>query len=223
MNQNSFTVDEIISSNDGIINDKYASNQKMIEFALNYICDYDKQTMTYTLNSQKIIKSVAMALLTVKGSFHLKEFISVLKHGIDLALPIDLQSLSVNDSESSFDPITNLFENYKGYDLTFLKGNAVIIPSSELRMVNKTDDAIKLLDPFYSPEFRGCYGNAEKRLEVMFEIKDKWTHSELVQYISQFIDIGVNFDNFLMKNTRILRDKNPFDPSRDINYYLKKF
>jgi len=42
-------------------------------------------------------------------------------------------------------------------------------------MVNKTDDVIRILDPFYSQEFEACFGSEEKRLEMLFEIKDKWT------------------------------------------------
>ena len=57
----------------------------------------------------------------------------------------------------------------------------------------------------------------------MFDIKDRWTHPELYLYLKDFIDIGVNFDNYLMKNTKILREKNPFNLEKDITYYLKKF
>jgi hypothetical protein len=50
-------------------------------------------------------------------------------------------------------------------------------------MVNKQDHVIKLLNPFYSIEFEKCYGSAEKRLEALFEIKNKWTKPELEAYI----------------------------------------
>jgi hypothetical protein len=55
----------------------------------------------------------------------------------------------------------------------------VIIPCSEQRNANKIDDIIKVLDPYISTEFLHCFGCAEKRLEKLFEIKEKWTHAEL--------------------------------------------
>lgn len=94
---------------------------------MNDICCYNKDTCKYSLDQSKIMKSVALSLLTMKNSFHLKEFISALKHAIDLALPIDLQQLNMTE-DSSFDPCLNLFEHYKDYDLSFLKGYAIIIP-----------------------------------------------------------------------------------------------
>lgn len=69
----------------------------------------------------------------------------------------------------------NLFELYSNYDLSFLKGSAIILPVQELRMVNKQDDVIRLLHPFYSQEFEFCYNSPEKRLDALFDIKDKWT------------------------------------------------
>lgn len=69
----------------------------------------------------------------------------------------------------------NLLEHYSGYDLSFIKGYAVIIPAQDLRMINKQDDVIRLLHPYYSSEFESCFNNAEKRLDALFEIKDKWT------------------------------------------------
>jgi hypothetical protein len=69
----------------------------------------------------------------------------------------------------------NLYEFYSGYDLSFLRGHAIIIPSQELRMLNKQDDVIRLLHPYYSSEFETCNNSHDKRLLALFEIKDKWT------------------------------------------------
>jgi hypothetical protein len=77
----------------------------------------------------------------------------------------------------------NIFENYSGYDLSYLKGNAILIPIQELKMVNKVDHVVRLLNPYYSVEFENAYGNPEKRMEALFLIKDKWTKQELEIYI----------------------------------------
>lgn len=89
--------------------------------------------------------------------------------------------------------------------------------------MSKHDDVIRLLHPYYSAEFEYSNNSAEKRLDALFEIKDKWTQQELVHYLRRFVDIGVNFDNYLIKNAKIIREKNPFDQRKDIAYYLKKF
>lgn len=43
-------------------------------------------------------------------------------------------------------------------------------------MVNKLDDVIRYLHPYNSREFDFCGSSVEKRLDKMFEIKDKWTN-----------------------------------------------
>ena len=65
-------------------------------------------------------------------------------------------------SKERFDPAKNLFEGFKGYDLSFLQGNAIIIPQTEIKEFDrKKDHVIKLLHPYYSQEFEYCGGNAE--------------------------------------------------------------
>ena len=90
-------------------------------------------------------------------------------------------------------------------------------------MVNKSDHVIKRLHPFLSMEFENCNGSAEKRLEVLFQIKDKWTKKELEGYLLPFIDLTVKFDAYIMKNTRFVKERNPFDPEIEVAYYLRKF
>jgi hypothetical protein len=99
----------------------------MIDYALNFICDNDDNG-EYVLSSGKVRKSIALAMLYVKGDYYLKEFVTALKHALELAG-------SVNEGGSSFESqsekqnfSSNLFENYQGFDLSFLKGYAVLIP-----------------------------------------------------------------------------------------------
>lgn len=77
----------ILFNHDGIINDKFTSDSKIIEYALNYIADRIEGTDTFKLSKQKIVKSVALAMLYVKGDYYLSEYVSALKHALDLALP----------------------------------------------------------------------------------------------------------------------------------------
>ena len=46
---------------------------------------------------------------------------------------------------------------------------------------------------------------------------------ELEIYLKDFIDLEISLDNFLMKHTRLIKEKNPFNLEKDINYYIKKF
>lgn len=164
-----FDAEDIIENNNGVVNSKFTQDPKVIEYALHYICSFDKQTGKHSIDQSKVVKSIALAMLYVKGDFFLKEYVQALKCAFDIAL----------DSEylpsAEFDSSQNLFELYNGYNLAFLKGYAVIIPQQELKMINKPDDVIKILHPYYSKEFDGCFGSVERRLEQLFEIKDKWT------------------------------------------------
>lgn len=60
----------------------------IINYALNYICD-EVEPDRFKLNRSKIIKSIALAMLYVKGDYYLNEFVTALKHALELALPLD--------------------------------------------------------------------------------------------------------------------------------------
>jgi hypothetical protein len=185
-------------------------------------------SQTFKLNRDKIIKSISLALLYVKGDYYLEEYVQTLRKALEMALPTSLIKGSVAESS----PSSNLFEHNDQQDLSLLKGQAILIPSASLlrqqpnqqsTLISNSDSVIKLLHSYYSQEFQFCGNSADKRLDVLFEIKDRWTQQELSQYLRKFIEIGQNLDAYLMKNTRIVKDKNPFDASKDIVYYLKKF
>jgi len=86
-----------------------------------------------------------------------------------------------------------LFEYYDKFDLSFLKGFAIIIPEKHLRphergpvagtsaqLFNQYgEDLIKEFDPYNSNLFKDCFDNIELRLERMFSVKDKWTQQEI--------------------------------------------
>lgn len=122
------------------------------------------------------------------------------------------------------DSSTNLFEGYSEYDLSCLHGEAIIIPQREVLDANlRHDNAIMILNPYHSRQFQYCHESVDKRLEALFKIKEKWTKSELNSYIKPFVDLTTNFDSYLLKNTRVIPDKNPFNSAQDITYYVRKF
>ena len=63
----------------------------------------------------------------------------------------------------------------------------------------------------------------EQRLITLFDFKAKWTYEELRVYMEDFIEKGADVENFLMKNTRMVKEKNPFNEEKEVNYYIKKF
>lgn len=141
-----------MACNEGVINAKYS--QAMIEYALHFICDYNAELDNYRLSKEKVTRSVALDLLVLKGDFYLREFETAFKSALDLALPLNMQSLSMQEPENKAEDYSqNLFEHYSGMDLSFLKGSAILIPATELRMVNKSDDVIRLLDQYYGKDF----------------------------------------------------------------------
>jgi hypothetical protein len=81
------------------LNDKFTEDSRVVEYALNFIGDKIEGSNSYVLNRDKIIKSIVLAILYVKGDFYLKEFISAIKGAINLALPLHLQASSNNSSD----------------------------------------------------------------------------------------------------------------------------
>lgn len=148
----------------------------------------------------------------------LSEFVNQLRnHSISLNTGGDASS-GISDYS------TNLFENYSGYDLSSLHGEAILIPQKEVLDGNlRHDNTIMLLNPYSSVQFQYCHESADKRLEALFRIKEKWTKAELNSYIKPFMDLSTNFDTYLLKNTRVIPDKNPFNSGLDITYYVRKF
>ena len=75
------------------------------------------------------------------------------------------------------------------------------------------DDLLISLHPFFGMEAEEPE-NLEKRLQKLFLIKDKWTFREIQTYMIDFCDPDVSskFDVWLAKNTRQVKEPNPFDP-----------
>jgi len=104
---NEYSEEYIIENSNGVLNEKFTNIKGLVEYAFNFICDYNAETDKYSLNSKKVVKAISLALLNVKGDFYLQEFITALKAALDLALPID------SDFDlSCSDPNQNLFEGY---------------------------------------------------------------------------------------------------------------
>ena len=151
------SADYILATNTGVINAKFCA-PFMIDYALSFIADevYPGQ---FRLSTAKTTKAIALVLLYLKGDFFLSEFLAAFRHALELGLPVGAEA----DAPAE-DPSGNLYEHFTGADLSFLRGTAVIVPARELRAVNKRDDVIRLLHPFYSQEFQLCALSPEKRL-----------------------------------------------------------
>ena len=143
-----------------------------------------------------------------KDGYRLKEYVSALKTAYELAIPVSL------DSARSFDAKKNLFDHCP-HDLEALIGHAVIIPFQHQRVHERSmeDDLLISLHPFYGME-NDEPENLEKRLQKLFAIKDKWTAKEIQTFMIDFCDPDVSskFDVWLAKNTRQLKEPNPYDP-----------
>ena len=124
----------------------------MIRFAFHLIAD-SLEGDRFRLSYPKVVKSIAMAMLAVKGDYYLSEYISALKHSLDIngIQPPQEEQIDTSSIMQAFDPAKNLFEGFKDYDLSFLHGSAIIIPQGDIKDYDrKRDHVIKLLHPFYS-------------------------------------------------------------------------
>ena len=97
-----------------------------------------------------------------------------------------------------------LFEGF-GSDLVELKGHCVIIPAAHnYTNVNKTDDIIKLLHPQLSPELAYC-NSFESTLAALFQLKEKWTLTELEGILKDTLEPEQSFMIMLQRNARTLK------------------
>ena len=82
---------------------------------------------------------------------------------------------------------------------------------------------MKWLDPMMSVEFETCT-TFEKRITMMFEsIKQKWTIDELGRYLKGTLEPEQNMTVLLSRNSRTVKEKNPFDATKSTTFYVKKF
>jgi len=58
----------------------------------------------------KVSKSIALAMLYVKGDYYLNEFISALKNAIELAMPIE--DVNMSDEKEVKQIANNVFEGF---------------------------------------------------------------------------------------------------------------
>lgn len=101
--------------------------------------------------------------------------------------------------------------------MSYLKGQAVILPGQHA----KQGHIIRWLHPFYSDALKACMNSPDARLAALFGVKEKWTKGELEAFLEPYLDVKI--DAYLMKNTRMIKDRNPFDPQAEVMLYLKKF
>lgn len=80
-----------------------------------------------------------------------------------------------------------IFEGFGG-ELSELKDFAVLIPDKQnFTHIHTTDTILKWLDPILSLEFKTCT-TFEKKMEVLFKVKDKWTAGEFERYMKNTLE-----------------------------------
>ena len=110
----------------------------MIEFALRHIADEQEEGKTFKLSITKVKLALALIVLHSKpDGFKLSEFIEALKGQNEMMMPAGLQQPSEGEEEASFDPKQNLLECLEQFDLSLLKGYAIILPDQHLRFHEK--------------------------------------------------------------------------------------
>jgi hypothetical protein len=231
----SFTVDQVAENNDGTI--KAAYTKQDIEFALRHLADaVPEKAGHFSFDLLKIKRALALTVLAVKADgFRLREYVETLKNQFELLIPPFLMQ---GETEPEVDAKTNLFEGFAAMDLSFLRGFAIIIPNAHLRPHEKgavagnvgqieeaADDLIKILNPYTSEQFSECHISIDARLEVLFNIKDKWTYREIESYIKEFTDVEMQqkYDQWLSRNTRLHKETNPLNDKLSSQFYIKKF
>ena len=98
------SVSEVIAANDGIMHHKYLLNNGLcINYAFHLIADHIENDR-FRLSYKKVVKSLCMAMLAVKGDYYLSEYIQAIKHSLDInGIMPDKDDYSMIDTSSSKD------------------------------------------------------------------------------------------------------------------------
>jgi hypothetical protein len=152
----------------------------------------------------------------------LHEFVKLYTDECLLTMPSYLQN---TESDEKSWVRKNLFPEFAETDLSFLAGHAIVIPHAHLRVHERGQvygeaasdsiyDVIKALSP-YDLMFTECTDSPQKRLEMLFAVKDKWSVQELQAQLSMFVEPAqvAKFDAWVAKFTRSCKEKNPYNAS----------
>ena len=187
------------------------------EYLLNFICDIDN--FGISINIEKVKLFIAKNLFFSNYDkdknyiFKLDQFITLFNNAISIYLPIELVNKYqqiLNEYLIKSDCKDNLYEYYKDYDLRFLKGNCVIfIDKKYNKPLIQWIDKSNLAETF------------EKRIEQLFNIKDRWTQKDLNIFME---DLQINnLNDRIIRLTQYVSEKNIFDQNKNFNaLYLKK-
>ena len=130
------------------------------------------------------------------------------------------EQLDSLDSDGAFSG--ELFEGF-GSDFVELRGHCVLIPAAHnFNHLSRTDNIIKWLDPMLSREFERSH-TFETKLAILFNIKEKWTLSELDIMLKETLEPEQNLASLLMRSARTLKETNPFNAAKITIFYIKKF
>ena len=192
-------------------------NKEVKIYLLNFICDVDN--FGVSINIEKVKLFIAKNLFFSNYDkdknyiFKLDQFITLFNNAISIYLPIELVNKyqqNLNEYLIKSDCKDNLYEYYKDYDLRFLKGNCVIfIDKKYNKPLIQWIDKSNLAETF------------EKRIEQLFNIKDRWTQKDLNIFME---DLQINnLNDRIIRLTQYVIEKNIFDQTKSFNaLYLKK-
>ena len=185
-------------------------------YLLNFICDIDDFGLSINVEKVKLFIAKNLFFSNEKDQnyiFKLEQFITLFNNAISIYLPIELLNKyqqNLNDYLIKSDCKDNLYEFYQEYDLRFLKGNCVIFLDKKYnKILIQWIEKSNLSEVF------------EKRIEELFNIKDRWTQKDLNIFME---DLQINnINDRIMRLTQQIIEKNIFQPNQTFNaLYLKK-
>ena len=165
-------------------------------------------------NINKVKVFWGRSLLKEKDSYFVGEFLELITTTFDIVLEEDaLKDFEANNK--ALVPKNNIIEGLPSVDLNFLKHHAIIVFKESV--IDK-DHTIQLID-YYS-----LGSTIKERINSLDSIKTKWTKSELQTFCGEFLDDYKNdFNVFLSKEFKIIKERNPFDVEKEILFYIKKY
>jgi len=167
----------------------------------------DIKQNVFKKNTKKLQLFSSMAVFTENQEYSLKEFANQVIKSEEIVF-LDIR-------KEEFDVKNNIFEEMSHIDLTYLKRGAYIEPTAPK---SEKDHIIRAIDYFTLGV------TLKERINSLYNLKDKWTKSELLTFLGEFLDdFKGDLGLLLSKEFRSIKEKNPFDVSKQVTYYIKKF
>lgn len=133
LNLESISAEQVLQNHNGMFEKKYLQRD-LIDFALSLLGE--KMRRSYKILKSKVKKRIGKLVMLKEPVQKLNDFVNTIKQAFEVYLTDKIPN---DEEDASFKPQDNLFEGFKDFNLSFMKGMAVIIPMNLQEKISEDD------------------------------------------------------------------------------------